>query len=80
MTSPLYLYWSAFAWAEHGEFTSYNNGLPYGEDGYKDWATYDMSEGTMVGLILRILVLPTVVATALYVSRLTAMQQARRAT
>ncbi|MYQ79859.1 DUF4328 domain-containing protein [Streptomyces sp. SID4923] len=78
VTSPLYLYWSAFAWAEHGEFTSYNNGLPYGEDGYKDWATYDMSEGTMVGLILRILVLPTVVATALYVSRLTAMQQARR--
>ncbi|MFG2569271.1 protein kinase [Streptomyces sp. NPDC048567] len=80
VTLPLYLYWGAFSWAEHEDFTAHNNGLTYGDNGYKDWDTYDMSGGTMVGLILRILVLPTVVATALYVSRLTAMQQARRTT
>ncbi|WP_343239518.1 protein kinase [Streptomyces sp. SID7909] len=80
VTLPLYLYWAAFAWAEHEDFTHHDNGVSNGEDTYEYWYTYDMAEGAWVGLILRILVLPTVVATALYVSRLTAMQQARRTT
>ncbi|WP_445064313.1 protein kinase domain-containing protein [Streptomyces sp. SAS_281] len=80
VTSPLYLYWAGFAWAEYGDFTQHDNGVAYGYDGYDDWYTYDMADGAWVGLALRILVLPAVVTTALYVSRLTAMQQARSTT
>ncbi|MER7195681.1 protein kinase domain-containing protein [Streptomyces flaveolus] len=78
LTSPLFWYWGAFEWATMDNFVHHDNGLAYESDAYATWYTYDLGTNGWVALLLRLLVLPSVVSTALYVSRLTTLQQAHR--
>ncbi|SER63688.1 protein kinase domain-containing protein [Streptomyces qinglanensis] len=78
LTSPLFWYWGAFGWAAEENFVEHENAAPYGSYEHDRWYTYDPGVNGWVALLLRLLVVPAVVATALYVSRLSAMQQARR--
>ncbi|MGW8989700.1 protein kinase domain-containing protein [Streptomyces zhihengii] len=69
ITSPLFWWWGAFEWA------TYDNFVRTRPDEY----VYVLETNGLVALVLRLLVVPTTVAAAVYVHRLTALQQARRA-
>ncbi|MEW2556229.1 protein kinase [Streptomyces zhihengii] len=75
LTAPLFWYWGAFEWATVDNF--YQSGR--GPDLRWTWA-YDPGLNGWTALVLRLLVIPTTVATGLYVARLSALQQARQKT
>ncbi|WP_239477415.1 DUF4328 domain-containing protein [Streptomyces sp. CS147] len=75
LTSPLY-YWEAIVWADADNLKSESSGTS-GVD-YDWWYTHELGTTGWLAVTLHLLVVPIVLATALYVSRLTALQQARR--
>ncbi|SOD67401.1 protein of unknown function [Streptomyces zhaozhouensis] len=75
LTSPLYAYWDAFNWAtrDHINYTR-SPGFRVG-DGEE---VYALEPNDWWAMLLRLLAFATVVATAMYVSRLTALQRTLR--
>lgn len=76
LTSPLF-YWQAIVWADSDNL-NYESGGNFEDDTYESWYTHELGTAGWLAVVLHLLVVPIVVATALYVSRLTALQQARR--
>ncbi|EHM25242.1 DUF4328 domain-containing protein [Streptomyces anulatus] len=76
LTSPLY-YWQAIVWADADNLNYEKRGI-FGNDDYEWWYTHELGTIGWIAVVLHLLVVPIVVATALYVSRLTALQQVRR--
>ncbi|MFD5348447.1 DUF4328 domain-containing protein, partial [Streptomyces anulatus] len=76
LTSPLY-YWQAIVWAD-ADNLGYESSGSSANDTYESWYTHELGTIGWLAVVLHFLVVPIVVATALYVSRLTALQQVRR--
>ncbi|KIX79351.1 hypothetical protein SF12_05210 [Streptomyces sp. MBRL 601] len=58
-----------------------DNGLSsaiYREGAYEWWYAHDLGTAGWLAVVLHLLAVPVAVATILYVSRLTALQEARR--
>ncbi|MGV9659818.1 protein kinase domain-containing protein [Streptomyces koyangensis] len=79
LTSPLY-YWQAAVWADADNlhYESSESSAIYGDDAYESWYAHELGTAGWLAVVLHLLAVPVVVATALYVSRLTALQEARR--
>lgn len=76
LTSPLF-YWQAIVWADSDNL-NYEISGSLEKATYESWYTHELGTAGWLAVVLHLLVVPIVVATALYVSRLTALQQARR--
>ncbi|AXQ55820.1 protein kinase domain-containing protein [Streptomyces koyangensis] len=80
LTSPLY-YGQAVVWADADNLDREDNGLSsaiYREGAYEWWYAHDLGTAGWLAVVLHLLAVPVAVATILYVSRLTALQEARR--
>ncbi|MEU3728277.1 DUF4328 domain-containing protein [Streptomyces sp. NPDC033538] len=71
LTSPVFWYWGAFEWATDDFFARETIGSD-------DYYVYYLDVFGLIIMWVRLLAVPAAVATALYVSRLTAMQRARQ--
>jgi hypothetical protein len=79
LTAPAFWYWGAYEWADSDSLTYHSVGECCSDPNYDSWYSYSVEGSALVGLILRLLIVPTAVATALYVARLNALQRARLA-